>query len=142
MKIIILLLITFFNLNLALADYKQSSVFKITNLDSVNTGENNKLVNFTLDITGTTDTGIITEGKCVLTIKNKILEGNCENTDQDGDVSYTSIYRDVGKGNVGEATRIGGTGKYANKGGSCVYEVKVRNLKLGIGATEGTCSDL
>ena len=142
MKKIILLLIIFFNLNIALADYKQSSVFKITNLDSVNTGENNKLVNFTLDITGMTDTGIITEGKCVLTIKNNILEGNCENTDQDGDISYTSIYRDVAKGNVGEATQIGGTGKYANKKGSCVYEVTVRNLKLGIGATEGTCDDL
>jgi hypothetical protein len=110
MKKIILLLIIFFNLNIALADYKQSSVFKITNLDSVNTGENNKLINFTLDITAKTDTGIITEGKCVLTIKNNILEGNCENTD-------------------------------ANKKGSCIYEVTVRNLKLGIGATEGTCTD-
>jgi hypothetical protein len=141
MKIIILLLITFFNLNVALADYKTTSVFKITNLDSVNTGENNRLVNTTLDITGITDTGITTEGKCVLTIKNNILEGNCENTDQDGDISYTSIYRDVAKGNVGKATQIGGTGKYANKNGTCVYEVIVRNLKLGIGATEGTCTD-
>ena len=142
MKIIILLLITFFNLNIALADYKTTSVFKIASLDSVNTGENNRLVNFTLDITGITDTGITTEGKCVLTIKNNILEGNCENTDQDGDISYTSIYRDVAKGNVGKATQIGGTGKYANKNGTCVYEVIVRNLKLGIGATEGTCDDL
>ena len=142
MKKLILLLIIFFNINLALADYKQSSIFKITNIDSVNTGGNNKLVNFTLDITGITDTGITTEGKCVLTIKNEILEGNCENTDQDGDVSYTSIYRDVAKGNIGEATRIGGTGKYANKKGSCLYEVIVRNLKLGIGATKGTCTDL
>jgi hypothetical protein len=141
MKIIILLLITFFNLNVALADYKTTSVFKITNLDSVNTGENNRLVNTTLDITGITDTGITTEGKCVLTIKNNILEGNCENTDQDGDISYTSIYRDVAKGNVGKATQIGGTGKYVNKNGTCVYEVIVRNLKLGIGATEGTCTD-
>ena len=141
MKIIILLLITFFNLNIALADYKTTSVFKIASLDSVNTGENNRLVNFTLDITGITDTGITTEGKCVLTIKNNILEGNCENTDQDGDISYTSIYRDVAKGNVGKATQIGGTGKYANKNGTCVYEVIVRNLKLGIGATEGTCTD-
>ena len=141
MKIIILLLITFFNLSVALADYKTTSVFKITNLDSVNTGENNRLVNTTLDITGITDTGITTEGKCVLTIKNNILEGNCENTDQDGDISYTSIYRDVAKGNVGKATQIGGTGKYANKNGTCVYEVIVRNLKLGIGATEGTCTD-
>tara|TARA_X000001036_G_C20561084_1_gene758512 strand:+ start:391 stop:819 length:429 start_codon:yes stop_codon:yes gene_type:complete len=142
MKIIILLLITFFNLNIALADYKTNSVFKITSLDSVNTGDNNRLVNFTLDITGITDTGITTEGKCVLTIKNNILEGNCENTDQDGDISYTSLYRDVAKGNIGEATRIGGTGKYANKNGTCVYEVIVRNLKLGIGASEGTCPDL
>ena len=142
MKIIILLLITFFNLNIALADYKTNSVFKITSLDSVNTGDNNRLVNFTLDITGITDTGITTEGKCVLTIKNNILEGNCENTDQDGDISYTSNYRDVAKGNVGKATRIGGTGKYANKKGSCIYEVIVRNLKLGIGAAEGTCPDL
>ena len=141
MKIIILLLITFFNLSIALADYKTTSVFKITNLDSVNTGENNRLVNTTLDITGITDTGITTEGKCVLTIKNNILEGNCENTDQDGDISYTSIYRDVAKGNVGKATQIGGTGKYVNKNGTCVYEVIVRNLKLGIGATEGTCTD-
>ena len=142
MKIIILLLITLFNLNVALADYKTTSVFKITNLDSVNTGENNRLVNFTLDITGITDTGITTEGKCVLTIKNNILEGNCENTDQDGDISYTSLYRDVAKGNTGKATRIGGTGKYANKNGTCVYEVIVRNLKLGIGYSEGTCTDL
>ena len=30
----------------------------------------------------------------------------------------------------------------AKKNGTCIYEVIVRNLKLGIGASEGTCPDL
>ena len=69
------------------------------------------------------------------------MKGNCQSTDQDGDIEYSNIERDTTKGNVGQIIRTGGTGKYANKAATCEYTIIMSDFKLGAGYITGICKE-
>jgi len=70
-----------------------------------------------------------------------MIKGNCKGTDQDGDVEYSTVERDITSGNVGKLMRTGGTGKYANKTATCEYTVMLTDFKVGVDYLRGTCKE-
>ena len=79
--------------------------------------------------------------KCLISLSNGVVKGNCQGTDQDGDIEYTTVERDITKGNVGIIMRTGGTGKYANKTSTCEYTVVLTDFKVGVGYLTGSCKE-
>ena len=79
--------------------------------------------------------------KCLISLRNSVLNGNCQGTDQDGDIEYSTVERDLSKGNVGTILRKGGTGKYANKTSVCEYTVQITNFKIGVGFLTASCKE-
>ena len=117
-------------------EYK--NVFKISNVQTIETPEGNYMQIELLTAMKRSD-GLEAEGKCLLIIEKGILSGPCNLKDSDGDIRYSKVYRDTNKGTIGTLTNIGGTGKWANNTEICEYNVDIRNLNIGIGSTEGTC---
>jgi len=68
----------------------------------------------------------------------KELFANCNSTDQDGDVQYSSARR---VGTEGKSTTHGGTGKYENATGGCSYQVDAFDKDLLVGLISLQCSD-
>ena len=68
----------------------------------------------------------------------KELFANCNSTDQDGDVQYSSARR---VGTEGKSTTHGGTGKYENATGGCSYQVDAFDKDLLVALISLQCSD-
>mgnify|MGYP001605145272 FL=1 len=136
-KIFTLLIVMIFSFY-ANAGTEYKNVFKISNVQTIETPEGNYMQIELLTAMKRSD-GLEAEGKCLLIIEKGILSGPCNLKDSDGDIRYSKVYRDTNKGTIGTLTNIGGTGKWTNNTEICEYNVDIRNLNIGIGSTEGTC---
>ena len=123
------------------ADYTIQNAYNLTNFESINAADGSKIISFTGNELSKDSRGNLSKGKCIVSIKNKILLVNCESTDQDGDIVYSTLYRDTNKGKVGTRTVTGGTGKYLNSNDVCSYEADMLDLKLGIALLSGECKE-
>ena len=66
---------------------------------------------------------------------------SCEGSDKDGDIEYTTVERDISKGNKGIMRRIGGTGKYENTSSTCEYVVELTDFAVGVGYLTANCKE-
>ncbi len=70
--------------------------------------------------------------------RGKELFANCNSKDQDGDIQFSTAKR---TGKDGINTIDGGTGKYANVTGRCVYQVDAFDKNILVGLISIQCSD-
>ena len=113
-------------------------LFKVNNVQSVETLEG-PYMQVEADIVTKRSDGLEDEGKCLVNREKGILSGRCMHKDQDGDIRYSTFYRDTNKGTVGTSTNAGGTGKWKNNTESCEYNVEIRNLNVGLVYAEMVC---
>ena len=70
--------------------------------------------------------------------RGKELFANCNLTDQDGDIQFSTAKR---TGTEGINTIHGGTGKHANATGGCAYQVNAFDKNILVGLISLQCSD-
>ena len=70
--------------------------------------------------------------------RGKELFANCNATDQDGDIQFSTAKR---TGAEGISTINGGTGKYTNTTGRCTYQVNAFDKNILVGLISLQCSD-
>ena len=70
--------------------------------------------------------------------RGKELFANCNLTNQDGDIQFSTAKR---TGTEGITTIHGGTGKYANATGRCAYQVDAFDKNILVGLISLQCSD-
>ncbi|SVC92086.1 uncharacterized protein METZ01_LOCUS344940 [marine metagenome] len=126
---------------IAQADYTTKNVYKFENSDMIKNHDGSNIVNASGVGIAEDSNGNKSVLKCLVNISNGMLSGHCQSTDQDGDVEYTAISRDMSKGPQGTFTRTGGTGKYANTGVTCEYVVELTDFQVGVGYLTATCKE-
>tara|TARA_B100000579_G_scaffold350534_1_gene304372 strand:- start:11 stop:436 length:426 start_codon:yes stop_codon:yes gene_type:complete len=141
MKIFAISALTIFISSLALADYTMENVYKLENIDMIKNSDGSNVMNLTVNGVTKDSNGNKATLKCIISGRNGVIKGNCQGTDQDGDIEYSYIERDMTKGPVGQIKRTGGTGKYANKSATCEYTIIMADFKLGAGYLTGTCKE-
>ena len=141
MKILIVFIITLFISGIVYADYTVKNVYRFDNIDMIKNMDDSNILNLTVHGVAEDSNGNTSVSKCLIHVINGVINGNCEGKDQDGDIEYTTVQRDVNKGNVGELSRLGGTGKYANKKSICEYTVQITDFKVGVGYLTATCKE-
>ena len=125
----------------AVADYTMENVYKFENADMVSTG-NGSAMNASVTGISKDSNGNIATLKCVVNVADGKISGHCEGTDQDGDIMYNTVARDMAGGNnQGTFTYTGGTGKYANSTTTCVYTIQLSDFKVGVGYLTATCKE-
>ncbi len=124
-----------------LADYTLKSVYKFENSSRISDGQGSFVLNVTVIGVGETSQGNRLKNTCVVQVKNKKIDGVCEAVDQDGDKEYTTVIRDMSKGNSGTITRTGGTGKYENTRSICEYIVEITDFGIGVGYLTASCKE-
>jgi hypothetical protein len=127
--------------SMANADYSIKNVYKFDNIDMIKNIDNSSIINMTVNGVSEDSNGNKSNSKCIVSLRNNMIKGNCQGTDQDGDVEYSTVERDLTSGNVGKLMRKGGTGKYANKTAVCEYTVMLTDFKVGVGYITGTCKE-
>ena len=141
MKTLLLTTLFFLITSIAVADYTIRSAYKFENIDMIKNSDGSNIMNTTatgINAYSTGDTVII---KCLVNLKNSILTGSCQGSDKDGDIEYTTVERDVSKGNKGIMRRVGGTGKYENKSSTCEYVVELTDFSVGVGYLTASCKE-
>ena len=134
--------VLFLSSNIALADYTLRNVYKFENADMVTNHDGSNVMNATVTGVSSDSNGNTTTIKCLVNVANKVISGHCQGTDQDGDIEYTTVSRDMAGGNnQGTFVRIGGTGKYANSSATCVYTVELTDFKIGVGYLTAICKE-
>mgnify|MGYP001157199767 FL=1 len=132
----------FLSSNIALADYTLRNVYKFENVDMVTNHDGSNVMNATVTGVSSDSNGNTTTIKCLVNVANKVISGHCQGTDQDGDIEYTTVSRDMAGGNnQGTFVRTGGTGKYANSSATCVYTVELTDFKIGVGYLTAICKE-
>ena len=134
--------VLFLSSNIALADYTLRNVYKFEKADMVTNHDGSNVMNATVTGVSSDSNGNTTTIKCLVTMASKAISGHCQGTDQDGDIEYTTVSRDLAGGNnQGTFVRTGGTGKYANSSATCVYTVELTDFKVGVGYLTATCKE-
>ena len=141
MKVYIIAILSFFVTSLAFADYTMENIYKLENIDMIKNSDGLNVINLTVNGVTKDSNGNKATIKCIISGRNALMKGNCQSTDQDGDIEYSNIERDTTKGPVGQIIRTGGTGKYANKAATCEYTIIMADFKLGAGYITGICKD-
>jgi len=141
MRIFIVFMITLFFSAAVHADYTMKNVYRFDNVDMIKNLDDSNILNLTVHGVAEDSNGNKSVSKCLIHVINGVINGNCEGKDQDGDIEYTIVQRDINKGNVGVLTRLGGTGKYANKKSTCEYTVQLTDFKVGVGYLTATCEE-
>ena len=141
MKLFLLYMFTFLIVNIANADYDFENVYKLELIDMIKNSDGSNVMNLTVNGSTRDSNGNKATVKCIISGRNGIIKGNCQGTDQDGDIEYSKIERDTTKGPVGQIIRTGGTGKYANKAATCEYTIVMADFKLGVGYLAGSCKE-
>ena len=140
-KHVFLLFISFFICSFAFADYTIKNVYRFDNIDMIKNIDSSSIVNLTVNGFSEDSNGNKATSKCLVHVIEGTISGNCEAIDQDGDIEYSTVLRDMSKGNVGELKRIGGTGKYENKSSTCEYTVHLTDFKVGVGYLTASCKE-
>ena len=141
MKVYIIAILSFFVTSLAFADYTMENIYKLENIDMIKNSDGLNVINLTVNGVTKDSNGNKATIKCIISGRNALMKGNCQSTDQDGDIEYSNIERDTTKGPVGQIIRTGGTGKYANKAATCEYTIVMADFKLGAGYMTGICKE-
>jgi hypothetical protein len=141
MKLFMIFIMTLFISSFASADYDFENVYRFDNIDMIKNNDDSNVANMTVNGFSSDSNGNKATSKCLISLRNGIVKGNCQGTDQDGDIEYTTVERDITKGNVGQIMRTGGTGKYADKTSSCEYNVILTDFKVGVGYLTGSCKE-
>ena len=134
---VILIILT----HVAIADYDFENVYRFDNIDMIKNSDGSNVANMSVNGFSKDSNGNSATSKCLISLRNGVVKGNCQGTDQDGDIEYSTVERDLSKGNVGKIMRIGGTGKYANKTSTCEYTVVLTDFKVGVGYLTGKCKE-
>ena len=127
--------------NVAIADYDFENVYRFDNIDMIKNSDGSNVANMSVNGFSKDSNGNSATSKCLISLRNGVVKGNCQGTDQDGDIEYSTVERDLSQGNVGKIMRIGGTGKYANKTSTCEYTVVLTDFKVGVGYLTGKCKE-
>lgn len=128
--------------SIAYADYTVRNVYKFENADMVATHNGSNAMNASVVGYSEDSNGNKASLKCVVNVTNAKISGHCEGTDQDGDIEYTTVSRDMAGGNKqGTFQRTGGTGKYANSSATCVYTVELSDFTVGVGYLTADCKE-
>ena len=142
MKVYIIAIISVFLVtSSAFADYTVENIYKLENIDMTKNSDGSNVINLSVNGVTKDSKGNKATLKCIISGRNGLLKGNCQATDQDGDIEYSNIERDTTKGPVGQIIRTGGTGKYANKASTCEYTIVMADFKLGAGYITGICKE-
>ena len=141
MKLFLISIITFIITNIAIADYDFENVYRFDNIDMIKNSDGSNVANMSVNGYSKASEGNSATSKCLISLRNGVVKGNCQGTDQDGDIEYTTVERDITKGNVGRIMRTGGTGKYENKTSTCEYTVVLTDFKVGVGYLTGSCKE-
>ena len=132
----------FLSSSMAFADYTLQNVYKFENSDMVATHDGSSAMNATATGISRDSNGNVATLKCLVNVINGKISGHCQGTDQDGDIEYNTVSRDMSGGNnQGTFVRTGGTGKYANSFPTCVYTVELTDFKVGVGYLTATCKE-
>jgi len=126
---------------IANADYSIKNVYKFENIDMIKNLNDNNIVNMTVIGVSEDSNGNKANSKCIISLRNSVIKGNCQGIDQDGDIEYSTVERDLAGDTAGKMMRIGGTGKYANKTSVCKYTVILTDFKVGVGYLTGSCKE-
>ena len=127
--------------SIAFADYTMENIYKLEKIDMIKNSDGSNVVNLSLNGATKDSNGNKATMKCIFSVRNGLAKGNCQATDQDGDIEYSNVERDTTKGPVGQIIRTGGTGKYANKAATCEYTIVMADFKLGAGYMTGICKE-
>ena len=125
----------------ARADYTLKSAYKLENTDTVKNHDDSNIMNGTLSGVAEDSNGNRSVIKCLVSIIDSMLSGNCQSTDQDEDIEYMTAKRDMSKGNQGTFTRTGGTGKYHHSEATCTYVVELSDFEIGVGYLTANCKE-
>jgi len=123
------------------ADYTIRSVYKFENIDMIKNSDGSNIMNTTASGINAYSNGTTIIIKCLVNVKNSILTGSCQGSDKDGDIEFTTVERDISKGNKGIMKRIGGTGKYNNSTSTCEYVVELTDFTVGVGYLTASCKE-
>ena len=123
------------------ADYTIRSVYKFENIDMIKNSDGSNIMNTTASGINAYSNGTTIIIKCLVNVKNSILIGSCQGSDKDGDIEFTTVERDISKGNKGIMKRIGGTGKYNNSTSTCEYVVELTDFTVGVGYLTASCKE-
>tara|TARA_B100000686_G_scaffold143292_1_gene150835 strand:+ start:33182 stop:33607 length:426 start_codon:yes stop_codon:yes gene_type:complete len=141
MKIWLTLITLILTTSITYADYTVKNVYRFDNIDMIKNADGSNVLNLTVNGVSEDSNGNKATSKCLVNVLDGIISGNCEAVDQDGDIEYSKVERNINKGNVGELKRIGGTGKYANKSSTCEYTVELTDFKIGVGYLTASCKE-
>jgi len=141
MKFFLITIFTVLIANISVADYEFENVYRFDNIDMVKNNDGSNIVNMTVNGFTKDSNGNSSTSKCIISLRNGVVKGNCVGTDQDGDIEYSTVERDLTKGNIGKIMRTGGTGKYTNKTSTCEYTVILTDFKIGVGYLTATCKE-
>ena len=139
MKILMSFIAIIFATSIAYADYTIKNVYRFDNTDMIKNVDGSNIMYTTVTGVSEDSNGNRSTSKCLINVINGVISGNCENLDQDGDIEYSTVTRNLNKGNVGELKRIGGTGKYENTSSTCEYTVEITDFKIGVGYLTASC---
>ena len=127
---------------MAHADYTLRNVYKFENADMVATQNGSNAMIASVIGYSEDSNGNKASLKCVVNVANGQISGYCQGTDQDGDIEYTTVARDMTGGNKqGTFQRTGGTGKYANSLATCAYTVELSDFTVGVGYLTADCKE-
>ena len=130
MKTLFFTMLFFLITSIAIADYTIRSVYKFENVDIIKNSDGSNIMNTTATGVNSYSNGNTVIIKCLVNVKNSILTGSCQGSDKDGDLEYTTVERDISKGNKGIMRRIGGTGKYENTSSTCENVVELTDFTV------------
>ena len=107
MKTLFLTTLFFLITSIAFADYTIRSAYKFENIDMIKNSDGSNIMNTTATGVNAYSNGDTVIIKCLVNLKNSILTGSCQGSDKDGDIEYTTVERDISKGNKGIMRHIG-----------------------------------
>ena len=141
-SLLLLVSVLFLSSNMAYADYTLRNVYKFENADMVATHNGSNAMNASVIGYSEDSNGNTVSLKCVVNVANGKISGHCQGTDQDGDIEYTTVSRDMAGGNKqGTLRRTGGTGKYANSPATCAYTIELSDFTVGVGYLTANCKE-
>jgi hypothetical protein len=141
MKTFIILTLLLIISTIANADYSIQHAYNLKNIESISGPGETKIIVFSGNELAKDSRGNTSKGKCLVNVKDQIISVDCEAQDQDGDIIYSNLYRDMSKGPNGVRKVLGGTGKYENSNDVCNYQVEMIDVKLGIAYLSGQCKE-
>ena len=123
------------------ADYTVKNVYRFDNIDMIKSTDSSSIISLTVNGFSEDSNGNKATSKCLVDVVKGTISGHCEAIDQDGDIEYSTVNRNMSEGNVGILQRTGGTGKYANKTSVCEYTVELTDFKVGVGYLTASCKE-